>query len=244
MKTAERLLKQMLIEFERRDRSGLYGFTQKRMAYNSNKIEGSTLTEDQTADIFETGMLSGEGTFFRTKDIEEMSGHFLMFNYMLQTIRQPLSQDLIKAFHLKLKSGVFEDMANGYPVGEYKNRKNTVGNITTALPKEVPDRIAHLLTEYHAKQDITLDDIAGFHADFEKIHPFQDGNGRVGRMIVFRECLYHRVMPALICDKDRFDYYKGLQDASGGRGTERLCRVFQKAQAEYEAEAVGFLPPV
>ncbi|MCC8028465.1 MAG: Fic family protein [Lachnospiraceae bacterium] len=244
MKTAERLLNQMLIEFERRDRGGLYGFTQKRMAYNSNKIEGSTLTEDQTADIFESGMLSGEGTFFRTKDIEEMSGHFLMFNHMLQTIRQPLSQNLIKEFHLKLKAGVFEDMANGYPVGEYKNRKNTVGNITTALPEEVSDRMTQLLAEYHEKGDITLNDIAGFHAGFERIHPFQDGNGRVGRMIVFRECLYHLIMPVLICDKDRFEYYKGLQDVSSGRGTDRLCLVFQKAQAEYEAEAVGFLPPV
>ncbi|MCD8149740.1 MAG: Fic family protein [Clostridiales bacterium] len=243
MNISQRLLRQMMIEFDRQDRGGLYGFTQKLMAYNSNKIEGSTLTEDQTANIFETGMLSGDGTLFRTKDIEEMSGHFLMFNHMLQTIEEPLSQELIKAFHLKLKAGVFEDMANGYPVGEYKNRRNTVGNITTALPEEVPERMEELLRKYREKEIISLDDIAAFHADFERIHPFQDGNGRVGRMIVFRECLHHGIVPALIQNKDRFSYYEGLQDAGNGAGYEKLCRVFLTAQKEYETEAVGFLPP-
>ncbi len=243
MNISQRLLRQMMVEFNRQDRSGLYGFTQKLMAYNSNKIEGSTLTEEQTANIFETGMLSGDGTFFRTKDIEEMSGHFLMFNHMLQTIEEPLSQELIKAFHLKLKAGVFEDIANGYPVGEYKNRRNTVGNITTALPEEVPERMEELLRKYHEKEIISLDDIAVFHADFERIHPFQDGNGRVGRMIVFRECLHRGIVPALIQNKDRFFYYEGIQDAGNGTRYEKLCRVFLKAQEEYEMEAVGFLPP-
>ncbi|MCD8365017.1 MAG: Fic family protein [Clostridiales bacterium] len=243
MNTSERLLSQMMFEFSRQDRGGLYGFTQKLMAYNSNKIEGSTLTEDQTANIFETGMLSGDGTFFRTKDIEEMSGHFLMFNHMLQTIEKPLTQELIKAYHLKLKVGVFEDMANGYPVGEYKNRRNTVGNIETALPEEVPDRMECLLHNYHEKKVILLEDIAVFHAMFEQIHPFQDGNGRVGRMIVFRECLYNGIVPVLIQNKDRFSYYDGLQDASRKKGYEKLCHVFLKAQREYGNEAVGFLPP-
>ena len=119
----EQLKKRLQIEFEKQDRSGIYGFTQRNLAYNSNKIEGSTLTERQTASLFETGTIFGEDAIFRAKDVEEMTGHFLMFNYMLQTYQEPLTEDLVKQYHYRLKAGVFEDLANGYPVGEYKNRK-------------------------------------------------------------------------------------------------------------------------
>ena len=108
------LLDRFQIEWKRRDRSGVYGFTQRLMAYNSNKIEGSTLTEEQTASLFDTGTLPKSDDYYRAKDVEEMNGHFLMFNKMLETLDQPLSQDLIKQFHYELKSGVFEDRANGY----------------------------------------------------------------------------------------------------------------------------------
>ena len=120
----ELLRKRLLIEKEKSDRSGIYGISQRMMAYNSNKIEGSTLTEKQTASIFETGTLLGENVEFRTKDVEEMTGHFAMFNYMLSCFDEELSQEMIKAYHYKLKAGVFEDIANGYPIGEYKNRRN------------------------------------------------------------------------------------------------------------------------
>ena len=118
------LINRFQIEFKKNDRSGIYGLTQRMLAYNSNKIEGSTLTEKQTASLFETGSLAQEEILIRAKDVEEMTGHFMMFNEMLKTYDQPLSHELIKSYHFKLKSGVFEDMANGYLVGEYKNRRN------------------------------------------------------------------------------------------------------------------------
>lgn len=123
------LINRFQIEFKKNDRSGIYGLIQRMLAYNSNKIEGSTLTEKQTASLFETGSLAQEEILIRAKDVEEMTGHFMMFNEMLKTYDQPLSHELIKSYHFKLKSGVFEDMANGYLVGEYKNRRNQVGNI-------------------------------------------------------------------------------------------------------------------
>ena len=115
------LLERFLIEWKRRDRSGVYGFIQRLMAYNSNKIEGSTLTEEQTASLFDTGTLPKSDDYYQAKDVEEMNGHFLAFNKILETIEQPLSQELIKQFHYELRSGVFEDRANGYAIGDYKN---------------------------------------------------------------------------------------------------------------------------
>ncbi len=127
------LLKDRLhIEAKRHDRSGVYALTQRKLAYNSNRIEGSTLTEKQTASIFETGTIRADGSIFRAKDVEEMTGHFTMFSYMLDTCEEQLSQELIKAYHYRLKAGVFEDIANGYPIGEYKNRRNMVSDIATS----------------------------------------------------------------------------------------------------------------
>ena len=173
------------IEAGKQDRGGVYALTQRKMAYNSNRIEGSTLTEKQTASIFETGTIRADGSIFRTKDVEEMTGHFTMFNYMLETCEELLSQTLIKAYHYRLKAGVFEDIANGYPIGEYKNRRNMVSDIMTSAPENVEEDMKALLDSYNEKESHNLKDLAKFHAKFEKIHPFQDGNGRTGRMILF-----------------------------------------------------------
>ena len=171
------LLERFQIEWKRRDRSGIYGLTQRLLAYNSNKIEGSALTEEQTASLFDTGTLPKSDDYYRTKDVEEMNGHFLMFNKMLETIDQPLSQELIKQFHYELKSGVFEDRANGYAIGDYKKRPNIVGMYETVLPSKVPEEMGNcspgILPGCHSE----------FWAEFhvhESIHPFQDGNGRTG----------------------------------------------------------------
>ena len=146
----KRLKQRFLIEQQKQDRSGVYGYTQRSMAYNSNRIEGSTLTERQTASIFETGTVSSEpDVLIRTKDIEELNGHFKMFNYMLKHMDEPLSEEIIKTMHRNLKEGVFEDIANGYAIGEYKRRANIVSDIKTALPQEVPERMKELLEEYH-----------------------------------------------------------------------------------------------
>lgn len=169
------LLERFQIEWKRRDRSGIYGLTQRLLAYNSNKIEGSALTEEQTASLFDTGTLPKSDDYYRTKDVEEMNGHFLMFNKMLETIDQPLSQELIKQFHYELKSGVFEDRANGYAIGDYKKRPNIVGMYETVLPSKVPEEMGKLLSWY-SSQDVTLEILAEFHVRYESIHPFQDGN--------------------------------------------------------------------
>ena len=138
----EELIRRFRIERKKFDRSGIYAYTQRTLAYNSNKIEGSTLNEEQTASLFDTGMLPVSGDYYRAKDVEETNGHFLMFNKMIDTLDEPLSEELIKAFHFELKSGVFEDRANGYAIGDYKKRPNMVGMYETALPKEVPEKNA------------------------------------------------------------------------------------------------------
>ena len=171
----EYLIQRFKIEQQKRDRSGIYGFTQRLMAYNSNKIEGSTLTEEQTASLFDTGTLPRSDDYYRAKDVEEMNGHFLMFNKMLDTLDAPLSQELIKQFHYELKSGVFEDRANGYAIGDYKKRANIVGMQKTVLPNQVPAEMEKLLTWYES-HDVSLETLAEFHARYESIHPFQDGN--------------------------------------------------------------------
>ena len=160
----EGLKQRLLIEFKKQDRSGVYGYTQRSMAYNSNKIEGSTLTEKQTASMFDTGTLYTDDpdVIFRTKDIEEMNGHFKMFNYIMKNMYEPLSEDLIKEMHKNLKEGVFDDFANGYAVGEWKKRENRVSDINVALPKEVPEKIHQLLASYTGKENIELKDIAEF----------------------------------------------------------------------------------
>ena len=204
------LLDHFLIEREKFDRSGVYAYTQRILAYNSSKIEGSALTEEQTASLFDSGILPRTDDYYRAKDVEEMNGHFLMFNKMLDTLEKPLTQEFIKAFHYELKSGVFEDRANGYAIGDYKKRPNMIGMYTTVKPGEVADEMEKLLTWYHA-QAVDLSILAIFHAKYESIHPFQDGNGRTGRLILFRECLTHGILPFVIRDKNRYEYLDSLK---------------------------------
>lgn len=231
----ERLKQRLLIEFKKQDRSGVYGYTQRSMAYNSNKIEGSTLTEKQTASMFDTGTLYTDDTdvILRTKDIEEMNGHFKMFNYIMKNMDKPLSEDLIKGMHKNLKEGVFEDFANGYAVGDWKKRENRVSDINVALPQEVPDRIYRLLNFYTCKENIELKDIAVFHAKFENIHPFQDGNGRVGRMIILKQCLDNDIVPVIIRDSNKAEYYRFLNKAQHEEDYNGLIRYFEKEQQYY-----------
>lgn len=236
----EQLKQRILIEFRKQDRSGVYGFTQRSMAYNSNRIEGSTLTEDQTASLFDTGTFYSDNSddIFRAKDVEEMNGHFKMFNYMLKHIGEPLSAEIIKGMHKNLKEGVFEDLANGYAVGDWKKRKNVVGNVVTALPQEVPDRIRSLLEMYNSKDNITIKDIAEFHVSFETIHPFQDGNGRVGRMIILKQCLDSNIMPIVIRDSKKAQYYRALNKAHNENDYSLLIEFFKQEQEYYKKNIV------
>lgn len=229
----EQLKLQLLKEFKLQDKKGVYGFLQKTMAYNSNKIEGSTFTSKQTAFLFDTGtIVTDMDGYCNSKDVEEATGHFMMFNEVLKSLGKPLSVEMIKAFHFQLKAGVFEDRANGYPVGEFKNRRNLVGNIVTELPENVPAKMEQLVAEYNSGNQ-TLQDIARFHADYERIHPFQDGNGRTGRAIVLKQCLDSGISPVLIADEDKIQYYRALYAVEDEHSYDKLFEFFQKEQARY-----------
>lgn len=238
----EDLIYTLQIEKEKKIRSGIYGLTQRELAYNSNKIEGSTLSKRHTESLFENGTLfSMENEVYKPKDIEEMQGHFAMFNYMLETLINPLSETIVKELHKQLKQCVFEDIANGYNIGEYKGRKNFVSDIETALPSEVPEKMKALLEWYHRKEAVTLETLAEFHARYENIHPFQDGNGRTGRIILFRECLKHNLCPFIIKDEVRAEYLSALHKAQTEQEYAALAKLFLQAQEEYENICDGAL---
>lgn len=170
---------------------------------------------------------------YRAKDIEEMNGHFLMFNRMLTTIDEPLSEDMIKVFHYELKAGVFEDRANGYAIGDYKRRTNTVNNLNTAHPRDVAEKMEKLINWYHGVENRNLETIAMLHAVYQRIHPFQDGNGRTGRMILFRECLANDICPFIVQDKNRAVYVTSLKKAQTEEDYSDLVKYFEAEQAEY-----------
>jgi Fic family protein len=240
----ENLIERFQIEQRNNDRGGVYALTQRMLAYNSNKIEGSTLTEKQTASLFDTGTLSSGDALIRAKDVEEMTGHFLMFNEMLKTYSQPLSHKLIKRYHYKLKSGVFEDIANGYPIGEYKSRRNIVSDIVTAPPEAVEAQMTDLLERYNAAPQHDLGDLARFHAEYETIHPFQDGNGRTGRIILFKECLKNGIIPFIVSDNKKADYYHALNAAQTKKEYGALEALFLAEQAEYRTLVEEFVLPI
>lgn len=234
------LLKRFKIEREKFDRSGVYAYTQRLLAYNSNKIEGSTLTEEQTASLFDNGTLPKSDDYYRAKDVEEMNGHFLMFNRMLDTLDEPLTQELIKQFHYELKSGVFEDRANGYAIGDYKQRPNMIGMYQTVRPEHV-EKEMNILIGWYFRQKINLDVLAEFHARYESIHPFQDGNGRTGRLIIFRECLKNGIVPIVIEDANRNEYLESLKEYREEKFLNKLISLFEKEQKFYLEKCKYFM---
>lgn len=234
------LLERFKIERRRFDRSGIYAYTQRLLAYNSNRIEGSTLTEEQTASLFDNGTLPRSDSYYRAKDVEEMNGHFLMFNKMIDTLEEPLTEKLIKSFHYEFKSGVFEDRANGYAIGEYKTRPNIVGMNNTARPEAVPGEMAALL-EWYSGQSIDISVLAEFHVRYESIHPFQDGNGRTGRIILFRECLRNDIMPPVIRDKNREEYIDSMKQYREENSVVKLVALLEKEQEFYAEKCRYFM---
>lgn len=235
------LTERFCIERRRFDRSGVYAYTQRAMAYNSNKIEGSTLTPEQTASLFDNGTLPQNGNYYRAKDVEEMNGHFLMFNCMIDTLKEPLTENLIKRFHHELKSGVFEDRANGYAIGAYKERPNMIGMYKTVLPNQVSEEMRKLL-DWYEQQEKNLGVLAEFHARYEAIHPFQDGNGRTGRMILFRECLINPdLKPFIILDVNRETYIDGLKEYRENQKTEKLVSLMNQEIEDYYTQCKYFM---
>lgn len=190
---------------------GLYHELQVRMTYNSNHIEGSRLTEDQTRMIFETNTLNiGDG--IPVDDILETVHHFRAIDYVIDVADEELSEDIIKRLHFILKHDTQDALLPWFAVGDYKKRPNMVGGRETVKPKDVPARMKALLSAYNANSLVTINDIIAFHSDFEHIHPFQDGNGRVGRLIALKECLRHNVVPFIIEDSKKSFYYRGLSE--------------------------------
>ena len=234
------LLKRFKIEREKFDRSGVYAYTQRLLAYNSNKIEGSTLTEEQTASLFDNGTLPRADDYYRAKDVEEMNGHFLMFNKMLDTLDEPLTQELIKCFHYELKSGVFEDRANGYAIGDYKKRPNMIGMYQTIRPEDVAQEMYSLM-EWYGDQTVDISVLAEFHVRYENIHPFQDGNGRTGRLILFRECLKNKIVPVVIEDANRNEYLEALKEYRETEKLDKIIELFKKEQQFYLEKCKYFM---
>ena len=211
------ILQTLREEKEAKISGGLYHELQVRMTYNSNHIEGSRLTEDQTRLIFETNTLNvGDGV--PVDDVLETVHHFRAIDYVIDSADEVLTEDVIKKLHYILKHDTKDSTLDWFAVGDYKKRPNVVGGRETAKPKDVQARMKKLLDGYNAKQNITIDDIIAFHAEFEKIHPFQDGNGRVGRLVALKECLRFNIVPLLIEDSKKMFYYRGLSEWDNEKG--------------------------
>ena len=237
-------IKEALIIQRRISLSGnLYHKTQLEFAYNSNSIEGSTITLDETASIYDTGtILTSSDKVIVLKDATETKNHFTLFKYMLDTLDEKLTEDMIKRYHFILKEGTLtEEEKNWFNVGDYKSRKNFVGSITTSLPSEVSNDMKKLLNWYDEIEKKTVEDIIEFHVRFEHIHPFQDGNGRIGRMIMFRECLVNNIMPFYIEDRNKEFYIRGLKEYQLHNEKGYLIDTCLNSQDNYEKMAKFFL---
>ena len=197
---------------------GIYHKTQIDLTYNSNHIEGSRLTHDQTRYIFDTNTIGVENEVLNVDDVIETANHFRCIDMIIDNAKATLTEKFIKNLHLILKNGTSDSRKDWFAVGEYKKMPNEVGGMVTALPEEVADRMKALLTEYNNKEEKTLEDILDFHVKFERIHPFQDGNGRVGRLIMFKECLKYNIVPFIIEDQLKMFYYRGLKEWKNEKG--------------------------
>ena len=197
---------------------GIYHKTQIDLTYNSNHIEGSRLTHDQTRYIFETNTIGVENEILNVDDLIETTNHFRCIDMIIDKGESALSEKFIKELHSILKSGTSDSRLDWFAVGDYKKRPNEVGGMSTVMPEYVEDEIKKLLIEYNGKKKKTFEDILDFHVKFEKIHPFQDGNGRVGRLIMFKECLKYNIVPFIIDDNLKMFYYRGLKEWNNEKG--------------------------
>lgn len=233
-----RLLQYITEEKQAKRKGGLYHKTQVNLAYNSNKIEGSRLTEEQTRYIFETHTIGfKDEDAVSVDDIIETSNHFVAFDYLIDTVNYPLSSDIIGKFHGILKTGTSDAQKSWFAVGEWKKLANEVGGMETTKPENVAKEMENSLNWYNSIAEITFETIVDFHWRFENIHPFQDGNGRVGRLIMFRECLRNNIIPFIIDERHKQYYYRGLREFANTRGY--LLDTCRSAQDVYK-EWVGY----
>jgi len=212
---------------------GIYHKTQIDLTYNSNHMEGSRLTHDQTRFIFETNTIGIENEVVNVDDIIETTNHFRCIDMIIDHVKTELNEKFIKELHFILKSGTSDSKKDWFSVGDYKKFPNEVGNMKTPLPEEVDHLMKDLLKEYNSKKEKTFEDILDFHVQFERIHPFQDGNGRIGRLIMFKECLKYNIVPFIIEDNLKMFYYRGLKEWNNERGY--LVDTCLAAQDRYKA---------
>lgn len=212
---------------------GIYHKIQIELTYNSNHMEGSRLTHDQTRYIFETNTIGFENEAVNVDDVIETTNHFRCIDLIIDQANTPLSEKLILQLHSLLKSGTSDSRKNWFAVGAYKKVPNEVGGSETVLPEEVPARMKALLDQYQAAAPKTFADLVAFHVAFERIHPFQDGNGRIGRLILFKECLKHHIVPFIIEDNLKLFYYRGLRE--WGRENGYLMDTCLTAQDRFKA---------
>ncbi len=212
------LLARLLAEKSSKLPGGLYHKVQIELTYNSNHIEGSRLTHDQTRYIFETNTIGIEGEAVRVDDIVETVNHFKCVDMVLDASAKPLSEAFIKELHRVLKNGTSDSRQSWFAVGDYKRLPNEVGELPTASPEAVADEMKKLLAEYNTDKVKSFDEILDFHYRFERIHPFQDGNGRIGRLVLFKECLRNNIVPFIIDEHFKLFYYRGLREWTNERG--------------------------
>ena len=217
------IVEETLLTFLKREKDaalkgGIYHKIQIDLTYNSNHIEGSKLTHDQTRYIFETKTLGVTDKAVKVDDIVETVNHFRCIDLIIEGAHTKLTESFIKQLHFILKSGTTDSQKSWFKVGDYKQLENEVGGSETTKPAEVAAAIKALLKEYNSKSKITFDDILDFHVRFESIHPFQDGNGRIGRLIMFKECLKHNIVPFIITEELKMYYYRGIKNWDDERG--------------------------
>ena len=212
---------------------GIYHKTQIDLTYNSNHIEGSRLTHGQTGYIFETNTIGVENEVLNVDDVIETANHFRCIDMIIDHVKTELNEKFIKELHFILKSGTSDSKKDWFAVGDYKKFPNEVGNMKTPLPEDVDNLMKDLLKEYNSKKEKTFEDILDFHVQFERIHPFQDGNGRIGRLIMFKECLKYNIVPFIIEDNLKMFYYRGLKEWNNERGY--LVDTCLAAQDRYKA---------
>lgn len=212
------LLEVLKAEKASKIKGGIYHKIQVELTYNSNHIEGSKLTHDQTRYIYETNTIGFTDSTINVDDIVETANHFKCIDMVIDKAPKPLSETFIKQLHMVLKNGTSDSRKDWFAVGDYKKYPNEVGGKITTPPEEVNDKIKALISAYNKTDNKSFDDLISFHYEFERIHPFQDGNGRIGRLILFKECLKHNIVPFIIDENLKMFYYRGLSEWQNEKG--------------------------